>query len=219
MRRNDEVGLFQLSLTDKESLVLIRIYLLTILLTPNLYANAIKVDLNLKPQGAWSNDETKLVQFAAEEAFRRMAKAEVANCAYRYASKEDKNKLRKSWGNQIPVINKSRNVKLTIVKKELRKNVLGQAMVGSASVDRNRYAIDNLTIDLSTDRIHNHLKTKEKIDDHDIWINVVAHEVAHTLGYRHGSGRSWSEDYPGYFVTEIGYCAMHNGEQGSSKKF
>ena len=192
---------------------------LCLLLTPLASAQDIEVTLDLQPKSEWTAEEVKLIQYAAEEAFRRMATSAVANCAYRYATKENKDQLRKSWGNQIPVINKSRKVKLTIAKKSLSANVLGQARVGSASVDRQRFSIDQLTIDLSSELLYQHLRGDKSLKPDNQWINVIAHEVAHTLGYTHGTGGSWSDNYPGYFVTEIGYCAMHNGKQGSTRRY
>lgn len=195
-----------------------RVFLVCLLylLTPQVsWGQAIQVKVNLLPKGSWQPEEVTLIQTAAEKAFRRLAEAKVANCAYRNSSKENKDKLRKIWGNQIPVINKSRQVDITIHKKELEKNVLGRAKVDVASVDRSQFKIQNMEIDLSQDAMYSFLKTKPSVDRKDLWVNVIAHEVAHNLGHRHGSGGTWSSDYPGYFVTEIGFCAMSNGEHGS----
>ena len=197
----------------------IALILSTLFLSTYLSAQEIAVKVSLKPAGAWKKDEQNLIQDAAEKAFRRMARAEVANCAYRNASKENKDKLRKTWGRRLPVINKSRKVNITIRKKDLRKGVLGQARVDIAWAERRNYTLQNLVIDLSADEIFSFLNSKKKVSKADLWVNVIAHEVAHNLGYKHGSGGTWSEDYPGYFVTELGFCAMNEGRHGHKKRY
>ena len=47
--------------------------------------------------------------------------------------------------------------------------------------------------------------------DTSYWAGVIAHEVLHNLGFRHGSGRDYKEDYAGYFITEYGKCVESNG--------
>lgn len=183
------------------------------------WGQEIKVTVKLLPQGAWGQSEQKLVQDAAEKAFRRMARAEVANCAYRNAYKEKKDRLRKSWGNKIPVINKSRKVDITINKKKMKKGVLGRARVDVADAERRHYTLRNLNIDLNADAIFDFLDKKKDLKKDELWVNVIAHEVAHNLGYRHGSGGTWADNYPGYFVTEIGFCAMTEGRHGSKKRY
>ena len=186
------------------------------LLFSRAYAEEIQVTVKLKPDGMWSKNEQELIQDAAEKAFRRLAMAEIANCGYRNAKKENKDKIRKAWGNMIPVINKSRKVHIDISKKSLGNVVLGQAEVGRAYINRNHYTLENLSIDLSKEAIFSYLSNSVGMKQDDLWVNIIAHEVAHNLGFRHGSGRGWSENYPYYFVTEIGYCAMSNGAHGSS---
>lgn len=181
------------------------------------YCDKIEVTVTLKPEGMWSDDEKTLIQDAAEKTFRRLALAEVANCGYRNAKKENKDKLRKDWGNKIPVINKSRKVHIEINKKSLGNGVLGQAEVDRAHINRTNYTLENLSIDLSQEAMFAYLTKTPGIEKKDLWVNIIAHEVAHNLGFRHGSGSSWSENYPHYFVTEIGYCAMSSGTHGSEK--
>jgi hypothetical protein len=122
------------------------------------YADEIQVSVNLKPEGLWKKNEQKLIQDAAEKAFQRLALAEVANCGYRNATKENKDKLRKAWGNKIPIINKSRKVHLEVHKKNLESGVLGQAEVNRARINRNTYTLENLSIDLSQEAMFSYLK-------------------------------------------------------------
>ncbi len=186
-------------------------------LTP-IYSQEIQVTVELLPTSAWGEKDQQLIQTAAEKAFRNLAKAKVANCGYRNSSKENKDRLRKKWGNSIPVINKSRKVSIVIHKAELRSGVLGQAKVGISRVERNNYTIQNLEIDLSKDAIHSTLEKNSSIAEEDMWVNVITHEVAHNMGFKHGKGSTWSENYPGYFVTEIGFCAMTDGRYGSKNR-
>lgn len=182
------------------------------------FAQEIKVNVTLLPEKDWGDKDRVLIQEAAEKAFRNLAKAEVANCGYRNSSKENKDQLRKKWGNSIPVINKSRKVSILIHKKQLGSGVLGQARVGVSRIERDHYTIQNLEIDLSKDAIHSTLNKNADIEDRDKWVNVISHEVAHNMGFKHGTGSNWSENYPGYFVTEIGFCAMTDGRYGSKKR-
>jgi hypothetical protein len=193
------------------------IIIATTILCSKAYGDNIEVTVNLSPEGMWSADEKKLIQDAAEKAFRRLALAEVANCGYRNAKKENKDKLRKDWGNKIPVINKSRKVRIDINKKSLGERVLGQAEVDRAHINRTNYTLENLSIDLSQEAMFSYLTKNPRMKRQDLWVNIIAHEVAHNLGFRHGPGSSWSENYPHYFVTEIGYCAMSNGAHGSEQ--
>jgi len=179
----------------------------------------IQVKINLEPKSSWSEADRTLIEDAATKTFRRLAKAKVANCGYRYTSKEDKDEVRKIWGNRMPVINKSRSVTITIHKKSLGHKTLGQARVGIARIDWNTYRIENLEIDLSKEALHSHLNSQTILTKKDLWVNVIAHEVAHNLGFSHGRGKRWSTDYPGYFATEIGFCAMTDGLHGSFKRY
>ncbi|NRA66958.1 MAG: hypothetical protein HRU19_20890 [Pseudobacteriovorax sp.] len=189
------------------------------ILSLHAFGDEIEVTVNLLPAGAWQKDDKALIQGAATEAFRRLATSDVANCGYRHTTKENKNQIRKRWGNSMPVINKSRKVTLTVEKKSLRKGVLGQAKVGVAQIDKRHYRIENLRIDLGQEALHDHLKTASAADRENIWIMVIAHEVAHNMGFSHGTKGTWQEKYPGYFATEIGYCAMNNGSHGYKKRY
>lgn len=109
-------------------------------------------------------------------------------------------------------------IHIKCVKYSLEDRSLGAARVGQSRVNRDHYTIENLEIHLNSELIHEHLKKSGEASDSDIWVNVIAHEVAHNLGYTHGSRGQWSQDYPGYFPTEIGFCAMTGGQKGSSSK-
>ena len=178
------------------------------------------VDLKTFEEDNWSKEELSAIKEATEFVFDHIHTYKVATCAYRNSYREpSKDKLRKKWGNQIPVLNKTDKVAISIKKKKLEKRVLGEAVVGTVAIDKKMYRIYNLEITLNGDQIHSHLsRDKNKKDLRGLWANVIAHEIAHNFGYRHGSRGSWSDDYPGYFVTELGYCVESMGKFGSKKK-
>lgn len=190
-------------------------FLLLFLSTQSL-SQSLNVNLKLLPRKSWTTSEAKLIKQATVKSFELLADSSVANCAYRNSFRhKSKDKLRQRWGNQIPIINKSQKVSITIHKKDLgHKSILGAAQVGIAKLNRKLYTIENLEIYLNKDLISGHLSERD-ISLEDLWINTISHEIAHNLGHKHGHGHGWEEDYPGYFATEIGFCAMTAGEHGS----
>ena len=186
-----------------------------------LFAGSPKLVLKTMPGENWSSAELDSIREAANTVFERIHTYKVAQCAYRSAYKEKKDKLRNSWGRRIPVLNKADSVTIVIHKKKLSPDRLGQAKVGVAKVDWRNYQLNNLEIQLSEDYIKKDLKRLKKGNKSATqrWIMVIAHEIGHNLGYRHGFvPGGTAKDYYGYFVTELGHCVLNNGKHGSSKK-
>jgi hypothetical protein len=192
-----------------------------LILSTTALADPIKVTVKTVKGSKWNAKTLELVQKAATIAFQELSRFEVANCAYRNTTrgKYSKDKVRQIWGNQIPVINKSRKVSIVIHKEKMPENIRGRARVGIGKVDKKVSAITNLEISLNQETLNKHVKTYSKNTSSDEiinkWVSVIAHEVAHNLGHSHGSSGNWSNDYPGYFVSEIGFCAMTKGKFGS----
>lgn len=184
-------------------------------------AFALEVEVRKEDGFTWSGAEEKLVQKAAEITFKRIAKYNVATCAYRNIFRgPNKDQVRERWGRQIPFLNKSKKVVLTIQKKELDGNRLGQALVGIAEIDKRNYEFFNLRVSIDNEQFSKDAEKFAKNSGSDSqvnrWVQVIAHELAHNLGYNHGSkGSTWEEKYPGYFITELGYCVMSDGKYGS----
>ncbi|MFW7377710.1 MAG: hypothetical protein ACOH5I_02735 [Oligoflexus sp.] len=174
------------------------------------------VSVKLLHPHEWSEDEQKQIMEATAIAFSRMLRADVANCAYRNSFRENKDQLRKLWGSQIPVLNKTKNVEIEV--RRTADKVLGKAPVGVAKIDRRQYQVYNLKIYLNQEMLHQHLRADKSLDPNGIWTNTIAHEVAHNFGHMHGSGGTWDRDYPGFFPTELGYCVMSDGKTGSKGK-
>lgn len=185
-----------------------------VLLALPAFAGEIRVQARLLPDGQWQAREKQLITRAARIVFQRIATAKVANCAYRNSFREKKDVIRKIWSRQIPHLNKSRQVSIIIHRKKLGPGVLGRAKVGIAAIEPRFHRLENLEIDLSREQIHNHLQ-KRGVGDTELWVNTIAHEVAHNFGHRHGAGGRWAGDYPGYFPTELGFCVMTDGRYGS----
>ncbi len=181
----------------------------------------VKVNVVTVPEEVWEAKELALVKKAADVVFDRIAEHSVAQCAYRNSFRDDMttDQLRQKWGNQIPVLNKRPEITLTIHKKPMDNKILGLAKVGTAKVDKKEYRIDNLDIALNQETINRHSEIySKKTKSSDVlnqWVNVIAHELAHNFGYGHGTTGNWTTDYPGYFVTELGFCVMTDGKFGS----
>lgn len=186
-----------------------------------LRADPIDVTIRTVPGESWRSEELDFVKKAADVGFQRIATSDVANCAYRntFRDKLSKDQLRERWGRQIPVINVSRKVTLTVHRGKFERKILGMAKIGTAEIDRRSYEINNLDISLNQEIINEHVADySKKTNSDDLinqWSSVIAHEVAHNFGYTHGTKGTWSTDYPGYFATELGFCTMTNGKFGS----
>ena len=178
----------------------------------------------------WKDTEKITIQKASEAMFARLISAHVANCVYResfrpvYLEKKSgrikrktlsKNSLRKTWSGQVAFLNKFKRFQLKLHKRKLNPKVLGKAKVGIAEVDRKNYELLNLEITIDPEKLAGNRRHSANSNELDVWINTLAHEVAHNLGYSHTSGNSWEDDYPGYVPTEVGYCAMTEGRYGS----
>ena len=177
-------------------------------------------DITMVYEGDFTASQKSFAEKAAHIVFERIAENRVAQCAYRHSFREkSKQKLRKLWSSQITMLNKNPKARLTIAKKSLKPNHYGEAKVGIAKIDRDRYRIENLAITLNEDTLNQDVEAYSKRSssdrDIDIWVSTIAHEIGHNLGYRHGSTGDWIIDYPGYFVTELGFCVMTNGKYGS----
>lgn len=186
-----------------------------------LQAADIEVEILTVPGQSWGAEELEMIKQAAGIVFNRISKFEVAQCAYRESTREpgSKDQLRRRWSEQIPVINKRRQVSLTIAQERLPKGILGQARVGQARVDRREQRIDRLEISLNKESIHQaasqHSSATALPGKLDRWVNAIAHELVHNLGYRHPTTGDWNTDYPGYFVTELAFCVASDGQYGS----
>lgn len=190
--------------------------ILCLSLIPASHSLASDVEVTLLHAEEWTEVEKNEIIEATKIAFSRMLRADVANCAYRNSFRENRDQLRKLWGSQIPVLNKTKKV-LIAVRKTTDK-VLGQAVVGRAKIDRRNYQVFNLEIFLNSELLHQHLQNHKDLEKNGLWANTIAHEVAHNFGHMHGSSGNWSQDYPGYFPTELGYCVMSDGKTGSQGK-
>ncbi len=185
------------------------------------FAQPIQVKIESTTGEQWTPAELKLIQKSAELAFERIVTQNVAQCAYRNSFRDDmsRDKLREKWGNQIPILNKTKKIAIKIHKEKLPESILGLARVGIAKVDKKNFQISNLEISLSQEEINKFVKAYSKKSGSDDamnrWINVIAHEVAHNFGYSHGTKGTWVENYPGYFVTELGFCVVTEGKFGS----
>ncbi|NRA46035.1 MAG: hypothetical protein HRU09_13875 [Oligoflexales bacterium] len=179
---------------------------------------------------AWNESEKGIVQQASEAAFSRLITAGVANCVYResfrpvylekksgkfYRRIHNKDSLRKAWSSQVAFLNKFKRFQIKLHKEKLKTRVLGKAKVGIAEIDRKNYELLNLEITIDPENLANSRKRSPKSGDLDVWINTLAHEIGHNLGYSHTSGTDWENDYPGYVPTELGFCTMTNGKYGS----
>lgn len=212
---------------------MIKLYFLTLtLLTlhPE-FAHASKVSVKIDFAGrTWSEAEKTTVQQASETTFARLISARVANCVYResfrpvYLEKKagkfyrrtlKKDNLKKTWSGQVAYLNKFKRFQIKLHKSKLNPRVLGKAKVGIAEIDRANYELLNLEITIDPEKLASNRLHSPKAGDLDVWINTLAHEIGHNLGYSHTSGQSWEEDYPGYVPTELGYCTMTDGKHGS----
>lgn len=182
--------------------------------TTTLYANDVDVEL-INPID-WTEAEQTEIKEATALAFSRMLRADVANCAYRNSFKGDRDKLRQKWGREIPVLNKTKKVKISV--RKTKDKVLGKALVGKAVVDRKNHQVFDLEIFLNNEELHSYISRNKDMKKLDQWANTIAHEVAHSFGHSHGKSGNWSADYPGYFPTEIGFCVASDGKTGSQGK-
>jgi len=95
------------------------------------------VEVLLLRSEEWTAAEKLEIEQATKVAFSRMLRADVANCAYRNSYRENKDRLRKLWGSQIPILNKTKKVQISI--RKTADQVLGKAVVGLAKIDRRQY--------------------------------------------------------------------------------
>lgn len=178
----------------------------------------------------WNEKEKNTVQKASETMFARLITAQVANCIYResfrpvYLERKSgkirrrtlsKDSLRKTWSGQVAFLNKFKRFQIKLIKSKLDARVLGKAKVGIAEIDRKNYELLNLEISIDPEKLASNRQHSSNSKELDVWINTLAHEVGHNLGYSHTSGNNWEDDYPGYIPTELGYCAMTDGKYGS----
>ncbi|MBQ47219.1 MAG: hypothetical protein CMP10_07100 [Zetaproteobacteria bacterium] len=204
--------------------------ILLILLSIGWHSNAmgkkLVVSVEALPEGEWEKAELAMIEEATQIVFDRIASYKVAQCAYRQSFRVNKDQLRNKWGRQIPILNKMDKVNIIIRKQSMRREALGSAIVGKASVDRKNYRMENLDINLNKDRVRefvqnrwqktNSVHSNKNKASLDKWVNVIAHELAHNYGYSHGTSGQYDNDYPGWFPTELGFCVMTNGKYGSS---
>lgn len=193
-------------------------WLLLLFETGGLLGAPKKLTVLTDPSDSWPPATLKLMEKAADIAFERINDHDVAQCVYRNAFRENIDKVRRQWGSEITVLNKNPEVALKVLKKKLDRTILGLAQLSKAQVDPNYFRIHQLEIILNETSL-NQFAEKYPAANGDqelgIWVNTIAHELAHNFGYRHGSSGVWVKDYPGYFPTELGFCVMSNGKHGS----
>lgn len=173
------------------------------------------VTLVTDPQDSWKPAELELVTQASQIVFDRINSHPVAQCAYRSSFKEKKSDLRQRWGRQITVLNKNADVSLYLRKKTMKASIYGLAKLDIATIDRRYFKVHNLDIMLNEANLHKDKQIYPGANAIDIWVNTIAHELAHNFGYGHGNSGVWIDDYPGFFPTELGFCVMSNGKFGS----
>jgi hypothetical protein len=177
-----------------------------------------KLTVLTDPSDTWPPDTLKLMEKAADIVFERINDHDVAQCVYRNAFREKVDKVRRQWGSEITVLNKNPEVTLKVLKKKLDRTILGLAQLNKARVDPNYFRIHQLEIILNETSLNQFAEKYPGANGDQelgIWVNTIAHELAHNFGYRHGSSGVWVKDYPGYFPTELGFCVMSNGKHGS----
>ncbi|WP_141734172.1 hypothetical protein [Oligoflexus tunisiensis] len=176
-----------------------------------------KVTVATDPGDAWPAAARSLMEKAAQIVFDRINDHDVAQCAYRNAFRENTDKVRRQWSSQITVLNKNGEVTLRILKKKLDRSILGLAQLNKARVDPEFFRIHHLEIILNETNLNQFADQYPTADGGElgIWVNTIAHELAHNFGYRHGHSGVWARDYPGYFPTELGFCVMTQGKHGS----
>jgi hypothetical protein len=177
-----------------------------------------KLSIITDPNDHWPASTRSLMEKAAGIVFERINEHDVAQCVYRNAFREKTEKVRRKWASEITVLNKNPEVTLKVLKKKLDRSILGLAQLSKAQVEPDYFRIHQLEIILNETNL-NQFAEKYPAADGDkelgIWVNTIAHELAHNFGYRHGSSGVWVKDYPGYFPTELGFCVMSNGKHGS----
>lgn len=181
------------------------------LFTQPLLAGTPKIELT-DPK-AWSDEQKQLMEKAADLAINRMAATQVAKCAFRNAWRGVPS--RDKWAKDMAILRRYREVVITIGDGVSAKHISGEAKVGVAQVNARQDGWLNLAINLNKERINYY--QKETRYDEELWANVIAHELAHNMGYTHGSGRDFEENYAGYFVTEMGFCVATDGRDGSDR--
>ncbi len=184
----------------------------------NLLSAPKKVTLLTDSSDSWPGATRSLMEKAAAIVFERIHQHDVAQCVYRHAFRENVDKVRRQWGSEITVLNKNPEVTLKVLKKKLDRSILGLAQLSKAQVDSTYFRIQHLEIILNETNLNQFAEqypAAEGDQELGLWVNTIAHELAHNFGYRHGSSGVWVKDYPGYFPTELGFCVMSNGKHGS----
>ena len=154
---------------------------------------------------------TARVEQAALLAVERMASTEVAMCAFRNSWRGVP--TRDKWGVAMGVMRRYEDVEIRIYGTQ---DALGSAAVGIAKMDKKHEKWLGLQIALNHEKLGYY--TSDSDFDLGLWANVIAHEIAHNLGYTHGSASSdWEETYAGYFITEMGFCVASEGKTGSDR--
>jgi hypothetical protein len=175
-----------------------------------------QVTITTDPADDWPAATRSLMEKAAQIVMDRINDHGVAQCAYRNSFRENTDRIRKQWGSQITVLNKNGEVTLRVLKKKLDRSILGLAQLNKARVDPEYFRIHQLEIILNETSLNQFVdKYPNAEGELGIWVNTIAHELAHNFGYRHGQSGVWVKDYPGYFPTELGFCVMTEGKHGS----
>ena len=190
-------------------------FAIPLLVVSSSFARQVGITIQTSSEDSWQPQQLALMKKASHVVFKRIHSHAVAQCAYRSSFRENRDQLRRKWGQQITVLNKNPNITLKVRKTALKANVYGLAQIDIATIDRRSFKIHNL--DIVVNELHLSLKRSPYpgFDASSLWVNTIAHEIAHNFGYRHGSGGSWQDSYPGFFPTELGFCVMSNGKHGS----
>ena len=159
-----------------------------------------KVTVLTDPADQWPAATQNLMEKAAAIVFERINEHDIAQCAYRNAFRENVDKVRRQWGSEITVLNKNPEVTLKVLKKKLDRSILGLAQLNKAKVDPTYFRIHQLEIILNETNLNDFVAKYPAADgdqDLSIWVNTIAHELAHNFGLpaRHerrlGQGLPW----------------------------
>ena len=177
---------------------------------PPAFANGLEIKTGFEKE--WSAKHKELMNKAAKIVFERMPSTEIAQCSKRNSWRGEPS--RAAWGRFMGIIRRQEKLTLTISKETYASDIIAMASVGVAKVNKRGDEWKNLRLTLNEKSLDRSRHSKEHTSI-EFWAKVIAHELGHTMGLRHGSGGSWEDNYAGYFITEMGYCVMTAGKYGS----
>jgi hypothetical protein len=176
-----------------------------------------------KKQGNLTAEQYTLVQDAFKIAVSKMPDFKIYQCTKRYAKRGIPDP--DQWDKWMGMLRTVKKLQLVINTKDLGSSTTAQAFLNSASVEPKRQGIRGLVVYLNENYFNYHYRDKRMAKFEDelkmkqsvkyFWAQVIAHEIGHTFGLSHGRGKNFVEDYQDYFITELGYCIMNDGREGS----